>query len=210
MCKAVLACNWPIKKWFSLAKLKSSLRKFYGRCHYLVDRYGICVTNDHGYVPLVHTSRFFTYSWLITGFVTRSTRRVQLMEQELLTVFFFSKVCVTRSLVLCVCFVDHCLSFCTFSFGYCVVFFFLRYKDSDYPFGIIKLVLAKCGRKHLWKVLYTGSSKENDMWAIQAQSTEPLVFSCFQWFLYYWAFHFFFTLNVLDEGYAGNASCALN
>jgi hypothetical protein len=27
----------------------------------------------------------------------------------------------TRSLVLCVCFVDRCLSFCTFSFGYCVV-----------------------------------------------------------------------------------------
>jgi hypothetical protein len=33
----------------------------------------------------------------------------------------FSGVCVTRSLVLCVCFVDHCLSFCTFSFCHCVV-----------------------------------------------------------------------------------------
>ena len=29
---------------------------------------------------------------------------------------------VTRSLVLYVCFVDRCLSFCTFSFGHCVVF----------------------------------------------------------------------------------------
>jgi preprotein translocase subunit SecG len=28
---------------------------------------------------------------------------------------------VNRSLVLCVCFVDRCLSFCTFSFGHCVV-----------------------------------------------------------------------------------------
>jgi hypothetical protein len=28
---------------------------------------------------------------------------------------------VTRSLVLCVCFIDHCLSFCIFSFGHCVV-----------------------------------------------------------------------------------------
>ena len=27
----------------------------------------------------------------------------------------------TRYLVLCVCFVDRCLSFCTFSFGHCVV-----------------------------------------------------------------------------------------
>ena len=30
-------------------------------------------------------------------------------------------VCVTRSLVLSVCFVDRCLSFCTFSLGHCVV-----------------------------------------------------------------------------------------
>ena len=33
----------------------------------------------------------------------------------------FSGVPVNRSLVLYVCFVDRCLSFCTFSFGYCVV-----------------------------------------------------------------------------------------
>ena len=33
----------------------------------------------------------------------------------------FSGVSVTRSLVLCVCFIDHCLSFCPFSFVHCVV-----------------------------------------------------------------------------------------
>jgi hypothetical protein len=33
----------------------------------------------------------------------------------------FSGVRVTRSLVLCVCFVDRCLTFCTFSFAHCVV-----------------------------------------------------------------------------------------
>ena len=33
----------------------------------------------------------------------------------------FSGVRGTLSLVLYVCFVDHCLSFCTFSFGHCVV-----------------------------------------------------------------------------------------
>jgi hypothetical protein len=33
----------------------------------------------------------------------------------------FSGVRVTRSLVLCVYFVDRCLSFCTFPFGHCVV-----------------------------------------------------------------------------------------
>jgi hypothetical protein len=32
-----------------------------------------------------------------------------------------SGVRFTRPLVLCVCFVDRCLSFCTFSVGHCVV-----------------------------------------------------------------------------------------
>ena len=56
------------------------------------------------------------------------------MEQELLTLPehlssppVFSGVRVTRSLVLCVCFVDRCLSFCTFSFGHYVVCFSLIY-----------------------------------------------------------------------------------
>ena len=43
----------------------------------------------------------------------------------------FSGVRVTRSLVLCVCFVDRCLSLCPFSFGHCVVCPF-RYTVSDY------------------------------------------------------------------------------
>ena len=91
--------------------------------------WNICLTNDHGYVPLVlSTSRSFPHSRLITGFVARLTRRVPLVEQELITLPehlssppAFSGVRVTRSLVLYVCFVDRCLSFCTFSFGHCVV-----------------------------------------------------------------------------------------
>ena len=92
--------------------------------------WNICVTNDHGYVPLVvSTSRSFPHSRLITGFVTRLTLRVPLVEQESLSLLehlnsppVFSGVSVTRSLVLCVCFVDRCLSFCTFPFGQCFVF----------------------------------------------------------------------------------------
>ena len=87
------------------------------------------IVYDHEYVPLVvYTSRSFPRSWLIIGFVTRLTWRVSLVEQELLTLPehlrprpVFSGVRVTRSLVLCVCFVDRCLSFCLFSFGHCVV-----------------------------------------------------------------------------------------
>ena len=84
---------------------------------------------DHGYLPLVvSTSWSFPHSRLITGFITRLTRRVPLVEQALLNLpehlsspTVFSGVRVTRSLVLYVCFVDCCLSFCTFSFGHCVV-----------------------------------------------------------------------------------------
>jgi len=91
------------------------------------------VTNDHGYVPLVvNTSRSFPHSRLITGFVTRLARRVPLVKQELPTLPehlssspVFSGFRVTRSLVLCVCFVDRCLSFCTFSFVHCVIYGFL-------------------------------------------------------------------------------------
>jgi hypothetical protein len=77
---------------------------------------------------VVNTSRSFPHSRLITGFVTRITRRVPLVEQELLTLPgylssppVFSGVHVTRSLVLYVCFVDRCLFFCTFSFVHCLV-----------------------------------------------------------------------------------------
>ena len=49
---------------FLLVKLKSLLRKYYGRHHDTVDRYGISVTNDHGYVPRKYflvLSSFTTY-----------------------------------------------------------------------------------------------------------------------------------------------------
>ena len=53
----------------------------------------------------------------------RLTQWVPLVDQELLTLHdrLFGEVRVTLSLVLCVCFVDRCLSFCTFSFGHYVV-----------------------------------------------------------------------------------------
>ena len=78
---------------------------------------------SHKWPRICSTSRFFPYSWLITGCVTRITRRVSLLDQELITLPdhrssapVFSGVRVTRSFVLYVCFVDLCLS--------CYIFFF--------------------------------------------------------------------------------------
>jgi hypothetical protein len=65
------------------------------------------------------------------------------VEQELLTLLenlssppVFSGVRVTWSLVLCVWFVDRCLSFCTFSFSHCVV-----YSSSIYGFWLSRWYL---------------------------------------------------------------------
>jgi len=82
--------------------------------------WNICVTNEHGYVTLVaNTSRSFPRSWFITGFVTRLTRRVPLMEQELLILpeHLSSRSVFNENRV---CFIDRCLSF----WSLCCLFFF--------------------------------------------------------------------------------------
>ena len=53
----------------------------------------------------------------------------------------FSGVRVTRSLLIYVCFGYRCLSFCTFSFGHCVLLFFFDIWILVAPFGIFKLFL---------------------------------------------------------------------
>jgi hypothetical protein len=94
--------------------------------------------------------KHFPHSSLITGFVIRVTRRVSLVEQELLTLserlsspMIFSGVRVTRSLLLCVCFVDHCLSFCPFSFGHCVVCSSSTY-GFRLPLWYLQTLLTQC------------------------------------------------------------------
>ena len=153
--RGLLLTRKLLQQGFLLARLKSLLRKFYGRHYWLGSPlYYICVTNDHRYVPLVvNTSRSTPHSWLITGFVTRLTWRVLLVEQELLILpehltssQVFSGVRVIESLVLCVCFVDRCLPFWSFFFWplCCLFFFDLRNRItpySDYPFGIFNRFL---------------------------------------------------------------------
>ena len=97
----------------------------------------------HKWPLVVSTSRPFSHSWLITGFVTRLTRRVPLVEQELLILPehlssppVFSAIRVARSLVWYVCFVDRRLSFCTFSLLSMLLYVLLWYTDSNFPFGI--------------------------------------------------------------------------
>ena len=62
------------------------------------------------------------------------------LPEHLISHLLFSGVRVARSLVLCVCLVDRCLSFCPFCFGHCLSVL-LRFMDSDYLFDIFKFFL---------------------------------------------------------------------
>ena len=122
---------------------------------------------------------FFPHSWHITGFVTRLTRWVSLVEQELLTLpehmsspLVFNGVRVTRSLVLCVCFVNR--PFVLFLLAI-VLFVLLRYADSNYPFGIFKLFFNnfRNSYKHLRKKYFDQFVKFNTIFdVLQLNCTE--------------------------------------
>ena len=75
----------------------------------------------------------------------------------------FSGVRGTRSLVLFVCFVDPCLSFCPFSL-IIVLSAILRYADSDYPFGIFKLFLIPNNKAPEFTRIFSG---DQFLWYIQ-------------------------------------------
>ena len=101
------------------------------------------------HIICMSTSWSFPHSWFITRFVNRLTRQVPLVEQEIPTLpehpstpLVFSGVRVTRSLVLCVCFVDLCLSFCPFSFGHCVVCLSTIYRFR-LPFNLFLQMMSK-------------------------------------------------------------------
>ena len=107
----------------------------------------ICVPNDHGYVSLVvSTSRSFPRSWLITGYVTRLTRRVSLVEQELLTLpRHWVHPRLVGFVLLDLYFHMYVLQIfvCPFVLFLLAIVLsvLLRFVDSDYPFGIFKLFL---------------------------------------------------------------------
>ena len=102
-----------------MVKLKSSRRKFF--------IYFVFLNHD-----------------LLPGLCLRVTPRVPLVEQELLTLPghmcshpVFIGVRVARSLVFCVVFCRSLFVICLWPL-YCL----LRFTDSEYPFGIFKLILV--------------------------------------------------------------------
>jgi hypothetical protein len=60
--RGLLLTRKLLEQEFLLVKLKSSLRKLYGRQHDLVDRYVIYVTNDHRWVNIKIHALFCYYA----------------------------------------------------------------------------------------------------------------------------------------------------
>jgi len=92
--------------------------------------------------PYLHyniiTSQSFPHSWLVIRYVTRLTRRVPLVEQELLTLpEHLSSHPVLVGFVLLDLFILFLLDI--------VLSVLLRYTDSDYLFGVFKLFLQHYG-----------------------------------------------------------------
>jgi hypothetical protein len=86
--RGLLLTRKLLNQGFLLVKLKSSLRRFYGRHHDLDDRYGISVsqmTTDMFPLSLTLAGPFLIHD-LSPGIVHTLTGRVSRVEQELLTI----------------------------------------------------------------------------------------------------------------------------
>ena len=127
--KGLLLTRKLLNQGFQLVKLKSSHESFTVATMTWLTVMEYRVTNDHGYIPIViNTSLSLPHAWLITGFVTRLTRQVPLVEQKLLTLLeqlrsprgscysIFSFICMfCRSLFVLLSFSSWSLC-CLFSF----------------------------------------------------------------------------------------------
>ena len=124
--------KFPIIVCFLDEKDQCRLRRICADCTYPV--YAFWFTCSHRLVDYLHFLSVFHhwhYIRYLRGFSNLCS--VMLFYCSPLAV---SGVRVTRSIVLCVCFVDRCLSFCPFSFGHCVVC-----PSSNYGFWLSLLYL---------------------------------------------------------------------
>jgi hypothetical protein len=113
-------------KWCFMEHFKAILTSVRNIQWLFIQMYVVCIQLNIWYLQFCFISTTITHARYIV-----ITRQVSLVEQELLPIPVhlssppvFSGVRDTRSLILCVCFVDRCLSF--FSWPLCCLFFDIR------------------------------------------------------------------------------------
>ena len=144
------------------------------------------------------------------------------MEQEPLTLpehvsspTVFSRVRVTRSLVLCACFVDRWLSFCTFSVGLCVVcssstygvwlpfwypqapFKLCEQRNDNYVY--ISTPICRLQYKTMWTMCNNISERKDNCTCILTQQTFKKVKLCIRWVTYSVKLYLQITSEYLDK-----------
>jgi hypothetical protein len=114
--------------WVYLIESSSTVDSNYWLWMYLIESSSTVDSNYWLWVYLIESSSTVDSNYWLWVYLIESSSTVD--SNYWLWVYLMKVhprlivVHVTRSLVLCVCFVDRCLSFCTVSFGHCVVFFF--------------------------------------------------------------------------------------
>ena len=110
--------------WWHMSKLKDRLHELVQMCfikksgqrrfsYFVVKRDKSHLIKSLRFYQKVLWNWYHQAAWFVIAYILLLTLLVHLSSPPV-----FSGV---RSLVVCACFVDLCLSFCTFSFGHCVV-----------------------------------------------------------------------------------------
>jgi hypothetical protein len=129
-------------------------------------------------LPTCHRS-LINYQFCCISTCFKSSLKVHKKEDN------FSGIRVTRSLVLCVCFIDRCLSFCTLSFDHCVVC-----SSSIYVFWL-----------HLWYLQTTlKTSRNTTKLIVNVQRFRISWVAWFRTFIWYTKAFFNILLMVNAEG----------
>ena len=123
---------------FLVVNVKSSLQKFNGRHHDLVNSY----TGNHGYLYVLYIIvtilSLFSHWWLITRYLTSVTRQVQSVEKKLLTLQEHLR---TLFLVWYVLFnLKFWVFFLSFSFGIVLS----DYQFASYIYNKILIIIMSC------------------------------------------------------------------
>jgi len=126
----LLAMKQLLNQLFLVVKMKSSLGKFYGHHHHLVNSYGIAVLQ-------MPTNMLCLLFMTIVEFVGKVTQWVPHIEQELLTLaelqcspLVLCRVPIARSFVFCI------ISLFVLFLLVIALSFLPRFTGSGYPFGI--------------------------------------------------------------------------
>jgi len=126
-------------------------------------RFSVAKISWHGHFIHILTSP----DWLVAFYCFLCYYSKCKLPEHLSSPLVFNGVRVIRSLVLCICFVDRCLSICPFSFGHCGLLFqklVVRIILDIYDFMIILWRLEIKDSNTSWNICWSKGEPHNKMY----------------------------------------------